>query len=549
MPTYKTLCQKNPDWDGLYWRRTRALYAGGKKLLGDRAVMADVFPTHLAEKKEVYDERCKRAYYIPYPGEILDMITSALFSEDMLVTGTPDPDPWYAEWIDDVSPPGGAKQTLRQFLKQQLITALCCKRAWTLIDLPAIAEAAEAEPANLKAQEDMGMLDAYACGLDPECVWDWECDDDGELLWLLVHYQYARRDGIEGTRDVITEEWTYYDQQKWQKYRVRYTKAKPVQEADQVPIVAEGAHSFGRVPVISLDLPDGLWAMGKIESIAVAHFNKRNALSWAEYKSLFPVMVHYAGPPDALNPATDDPDRVLNQTIGQGYVVQLGDKDRLEYAGPETGAYAIAQKDLDTLRDEMHRVVHQMAQSVDNSAAALQRSAASKQVDASAAAVVLREFGKIVREHVIEMFEVVQTGRQDARPVAWEAEGMDDYDDVTVETLITSAQTMELISVPSATFQRAWKFQLARRVLGDSITDEQVEEIKNELEENITNEQFHQAAAMAKAGVDAIAANPDGAGAAAAGIQPPSDEQPASKAGKQAVKAKKKPGKGRTQAT
>lgn len=501
MPTYKKLKQKHPEWDGPFWRKCRALYAGGKRLLQDPEVLQAVFPPHLHEQPHVYAERCKRAYYIPYAGEVIDMITSALFSEDLKMESKPQADPWYEEWVKDVSPPGGKKQTLQQFLKEQITTALIAKCAWTLIDLPTIDDVVQralqegfpadaAVPATLADQEKLGMLDAYAVPLEPESVWDWECDRDGRLLWVIIHYKTQARQGIEGDRDMITERWMYYTTTSWHRYELTYHKTRPPTDAVEVPLVAEGPHSFGKVPVVRLELPDGLWAMGKIESIATAHMNKRNALTWAQYKSLFPVMTHFAGAPDPLNPITEDPDRMLNQTVGQGHVVQLGDKDRLEFVGPDSGPFAVAAEDLKVLRDEMHRVVHQMAMSVDNSGAALQRSGESKQVDQSATAIVLREFGKIAREHAIEMHEMAQAGRQDPQVVTWSVEGMDGYSDTTVDTVVTMAQTLEAVPIPSATFQREWKMQLCRRVLGDSVDEEKLEDIRKELEQNITNEQF-----------------------------------------------------------
>lgn len=504
MPSYKRLRQKNPDWDGLYWRRCRALYAGGKKLLCDRAVMQDVFPPHLAENAAVYTERSRRAFYIPYAGEIIDMITSALFSEDLKMQGDPDPDEWYTDWVKDVSPPGGTKQTLQQFLKEQVTTALLTKRAWTLVDLPSINDSlygvygtnqghdVPTMPGSLAEQEKLGLLNAYACPLDPECVWDWECARDGRLLWVLIHYASQRRDGIEADRDAITEQWMYYTPTSWERYEITYKASAPPQDGTDVPKVDGGSHSFGEVPVIRLELTDGLWAMGKIESIAVAHMNKLNALTWAQYKSLFPVLTHFAGPPDATNPITEDPDRALNQTVGQGYIFQLGHQDKLEFIGPPTEAFSTAADDLKTLRDEMHRVVHQMAMSVDNSAAALQRSAKSKQVDQSSTAVVLREFGKLVRAHAIELFEMAQRGRQDPQEVEWSCIGMDGYNDVTVDSIVTQAQTLEVVTIPSATFQQRWKSQVARKVLGDSCPEDVMERIDQELEANITNEQFQQ---------------------------------------------------------
>lgn len=509
MPTYKQLCQKNPEWDGPYWRRCRALYAGGKRLLRDREVLRDVFPPHLNEKPHVYEERCKRAYYIPYAGEVIDMITSALFSEDIAMESEPEADAWYDEWAKDVSPPGGSKQTLQAFLREQLCTALICKRAWTLIDLPTIDDVVQeamyaakalptsgAPPGSLAEQESLGMLDAYACSLDPECVWDWECDRDGRLLWVLIHYISIPRAGIEVARDTVIERWMYYTSTTWQRFEITYKKTNPPMEPTEIPQTGSGTHSFGQVPVVRLDLPEGLWAMGKIESIAVAHLNKRNALSWAQFKSLFPVLAHFAGAPDPMNPVTEDPDRALNQTYGQGYVAQFGEKDKLEYVGPDSAPYAVAAQDLKDLRDELHRVVHQMAQSVDNSAAALQRSAESKTVDTAATAIVLRELGKYVRDHAIDMHEMAQVGRQDTTPSTWSAQGMDGYQDASVDTVVAQAQILELVSIPSATFQQEYKFQLARKVLGDSVDEEVLETIKKDLQGTITNEQYLQPTPM-----------------------------------------------------
>ena len=515
MPTYKKLCTKNPEWDGPYWQRCRALYAGGKKLLGNMQVMRDVFPPHLSEKLPVYQERVKRAFYIPYAGEIIDMIASALFSEDIDMDADPKPDPWYEEWAKDVSPPGGMKQTLQQFLKEQIITALLTKRAWTLVDLPTINDGLYAYgtnqghqmpdgPGNLAEQEKMGLLNAYACPLDPECVWDWECDREGRLLWAIIHYQSARRDGIDGDRDTITEQWMYYTTTSWERYELTYRRNAPPTEAVEVPKVAGGIHSFGEVPIIQLELTDGLWAMGKIESIATAHMNKLNALSWAQYKSLFPLLTHFAGSPDPMIPVSEDPDRALNQTVGIGHVFQLAGNDKLEYVGPPTEAFTTAMQDLKDLRDEMHRVVHQMAMSVDNSAAALQRSASSKMVDQSSTAVVLREFGKLVRAHAVNLFEMAQRGRQEPTPSEWTATGMDGYSDATVESVVTQAQTLEVVTIPSAKFQQMWKLQVARKVLGDSASEDDMETIEEELEANITNEAFQAPALMAQAAVESM---------------------------------------------
>ncbi len=84
---------------------------------------------------------------------------------------------------------------------------------------------------------------------------------------------------------MVREEFTYYDAAGWQRWQIAYPKdkrPKPQTPVDQIlgVVRTEGVDSFGRVPLICLELPEGLHAMGKLESIAAEHFNKACALSW-----------------------------------------------------------------------------------------------------------------------------------------------------------------------------------------------------------------------------------------------------------------------------
>jgi len=485
---YKLFQIKHPEYDSKLWAKARAFYAGGAMLLGDTRLLKEVFPPHLQEENFVYEERCKRAYYIPYAGEIIDSICASLFAEPLRLESEPQSDEWYEDWWDDCSAPAGRKQSVNQLLKDQLLTALLCRQSWTLVDLPDLPND-YGLPESLAEQEQAGLLDAYACTIDPENVYDWEETEDGELLWALICHKEMKRESLESGRNVIREEFTYYTPDAWKRWAIEYNIQNPPVDSTEVEEMDEGSHSFGRVPLLRLKLSDGLWAMGKILPIAIAHFNKRNALSWAEYKSLFPVLASFQAAEDPLNPITEDPERAVNQKYGQGRIAMFGDKDRLEFVGPDAAPFEAAMKDLGTLRDEMHRVLHSMALSVDNSAAALQRSAESKQVDKSATMVILRSLGQTVKEHLIEVLEMVARGRGD-KEVEWTPEGLEKFDEVAVEALMEQATTVDTISIPSATFKQIWIFQIARRLLGENATDEELDQIRAELEANITNEQF-----------------------------------------------------------
>lgn len=492
---YKQFQVTHPEYDPHYWCRCRALYAGGKKLLRSH-VMRDIFPPHLVERDDVYQERCRRAYYINYAGAIIDSIVAELFGERLALTSEPKADAWYDEFIDDCSPPGGKRKPLNQYLKEVMLTALQTQHSWTLVDLPRLGEDI---PSSLADQERMGGLNAYLCGVEPESVRDWEETEDGELVWALLAFQHSKRMGLDQSRDSITEEFVLYTVNECVKYQITYDPRKPPEDNTVVPEVSRTPLSFGKVPLVHLKLTDGLYAMGKLESIAAAHMNKRNALSWAEYKSLFPTLTHFQGPPNPVQPQSEDPNRATNQTRGQGYVTRLPADDRLEWSGPSAEPFTAAAADLASLRDEMYRVVQQMAQSVDNSAAALQRSAESKTMDRAATVIVLKALAQYVIEHVREVLALVGKGRGDPE-VEWTVKGMEVFDSaVGVGTLLEQAETLENVSIPSATFNRKVKFLLAKRILGDDVTDDDLKDIEKELEESITGEMYEAGKRLAMA--------------------------------------------------
>lgn len=508
---YRVFTETNPAYQDDLWKRCHALYAGGRTLLDDKEVMKEVFPPHNKEDADVYKERCRRAYYIPYAGEIIDAIVASLTAQNVTLTSEPDvmgrserPEPtgeivggkpytqkpdkenFYREFVEDCSPPGGKRMSLAGLLREQVQTALVKRTAWTLVDLPVAPP--DGYP-SAEAEEAADARRAYACPIDPENVRDWEEDDAGELVWALIRHQSTRRGGLTESRGKVRETWTYYTTEGWARYVVEYEEGKEPKDDLEVKLDAEGVHSFGRVPLDRLTLPEGLWAMGKIESLAVAHLNKRNALSWAEFKSLFPVPVAYLSAPDPLNPATEDDARATNQRHGPGYMRVMAEKDKMEYFGPPTESFAMAKEDLDGLRDEMHRVLHHMALSVDNSGAALQRSAESKSIDQAAASVVLKALGHYAREHAIRVMQLAQAGRKD--PAAeWSAHGMDSFDDVPLEVLVNIATLLEAIQLPSATFHQRQKMALIKKILGQDATDEDLEIIKDELEQNIPQDAF-----------------------------------------------------------
>lgn len=516
---YKVLKERHVEYMADFWLRCRALYAGGPKLLENKDLLKKIMPKHGKEEDSIYQERQTRAFYIPYAGSIIDKLVAELMSKPITfeledttasksdggVAGSSEDTedgegkelpPYYSDLIKNCGKPGGVKQSLNQFSRDQMFTALQCRTAWALVDMP---KQPVGGYANRQEQDKAGGLNAYICAIEPECVVDWEEAEDGELEWALVQDLICKRKGIDQNRNLVTLRWRYFTKDAWAVYELEYDKTKKPQgptDMEDVKLVDQGTHSFGKCPVRRMQLPEGLWAMGKLEAMARAHMNQRCALSWGQLKALFPVPVLYAQAPVANDPVSEDMGRA-QQTHGPGYLRVLAEKDRLEYFSPDVAPYEAAANDLACLRDEMHRVLHSMAQSIDNSGAALQRSADSKSIDQAAAAVILRALGVFLREHLEELLGLIATGRKDNH--AFAAKGADNFDDVTLSQLVLDAVGLETVSIPSAHFQKKFKLKLAKLALGADATEDDLVTIQEELEETHTQDALiaeHEAGAL-----------------------------------------------------
>jgi len=495
---YKLFSQQfHPEYRSRYWARCRSLYSGDFTAMVEdvdptskarvvRKVLEDVFPKRNAETADDYERRKAQAFYINYPGSILDKIVAGLFREQPAMEAKPKPDSWYERWFKDVSRPGGQVMSFNDLLKAQMLIALQTQRAWTLIELPATPEAM---PQSLADQERDGDLDCYACPIEPECVRDWEVDDDGALAWVLLAFQRSKREGLEGSREMVQEEFVYYTPTDYSRYVVEYKKGSPPGPEDTIRAVAFGPHSFGRVPLCMLELTPGMFAMGKLESLARAHLNLVNSLHWATINSLFPTPTAFQSEETPNNPATEDPKRALKQKRSPTHIVTLGKEDRFEFIGPSAEPFAQANRQANNYRDEMYRIVHAMADSVDNSGAALQRSGDSKQADKESEAIVFKWLGEKLNSYACEILGCVGAGRGDPE-CEWVMKGMEEFGTEDSKALLEEAQAVTLLDINSPSFQADYKFKTAKAVMGDDVNPERLAKYRKELEQNNPPEEY-----------------------------------------------------------
>jgi hypothetical protein len=503
---WKWLQERNPLYTHDYWQECRALYAGGQRLLGDPRVMKRVFPSNLYEAPDVHAERVKRAHYYPYAGSIIDFLLAGLgtaplrvqFGERDEKTGAYKGDEWWESFTADVTheaemygdsedderdPDDEGGCTMHHFAVDVLREAMQCGVAWVLCDLPRAEEGDETAPRG---------DDPYLCLIPAEGVVEWE-ESGGKLEWVLTHEACQKRAGLAAKRKIWTHTYTLWTDVDWVRYVVEVDPEHPISESAIIEPQDQGDHPFGRVPFERLALPEGLCAMGKLHNLAREHFNKRCAQSWAEYKSLYAVLYEFQGPEDkgALPTpgAQQDPERGINQIRAQGYSQIRGGDDDARFIGPDVAPFKEARESCNDTMREMHRVLYAMALSANMDNKALQRSGESKEKDEAATQVLLEAYGRILRKLVRKLLALAAKGKGQKLPPATLA-GLDSFDVQGVAAAIT--QTVELfagVPILSQTFKQMYLTDLYVKILGDGLTQQQVEEIRSEVEEAGTAEQ------------------------------------------------------------
>jgi hypothetical protein len=230
-----------------------------------------------------------------------------------------------------------------------------------------------------------------------------------------------RRASIAESRSRITERWMLYTREGWSKYEHTYDPAQPPKKEDTVvSLVDEGTHPFQVVPFVRMQVPEGLYAMGKLHSLAREHFNKRCASSWAEYKALFAVLYEFMATPTANNftpqGVAGDPRRATNQVRGQGYSQMRGEKDRAEVHRARRRTVQGSARELrrDHARDAPRDVQRWRCRRTWTRLRCSVRVTARART-AKSIAVILMKVGELMREGVDAVLELVSLVRKKRR--------------------------------------------------------------------------------------------------------------------------------------
>jgi hypothetical protein len=278
------------------------------------------------------------------------------------------------------------------------------------------------------------------------------------------HHQADRptRRDPRALANLVTDSWTIWTRDGWERYEVTYDPTKGTGEGgapgadDDIKLVDQGAVATkGHVPFVCVELPDELWAMNIIATRSSNRRGRetrfRGRCSAAAFRPASSTSRRTPGDDGRIRAGGRRPEgrrRVRHgpRPAGEG---RLG-------RAPAEAFEPIADYAKD-LKDEIYRVAHQMALGVENNAAAIGRSAESKNADDAATVVVVRALAKKVRETLKRVLELVALGR--GEKIEWTVGGMavgDEEDDVTL--------TNDAVALDQMPYGKTWKKAFRARV-------------------------------------------------------------------------------------
>lgn len=474
---YKTLSTLNPQCAPALWERIRLLYKGGYELKGQVSQFIVQGPNETAE---AFTYRLNRTSYIAYFGQIIDYLVAALFEEALHVTPAGDdsnPDT-PGEVPDKLFYPAFAKDcdrngtTLAMMMRAVITTALLLKRGYISVDMPQAPEAI-----TRYEESKLGAGRGYCWEEQPESLIDWGIGPDGEWTWAILQRRVCEREAPWSDRSTYRERFKIWLMQAGCAECMTLetepinVDSKPA-DALMLRVIQQPVRtSFTKIPIVKLELPDGLWAGNKIGPLAEEILQRRSDLFGAIGQSLQEIGYIKLGPevpgfgqplPSEVQQDPHRGDNLLEKWKAKGFV-PIGYQDEIGFASPKTQAYTVAQGGVTELRDEMYRTVTAMSMSLDSTASVVGRSGESKREDRAATEKVLLALGEYVRKAAIDVYTIISIARGET--VIWRAFGLSKFNLEQRVDLTTEALQLESIPIPSETFQTEYKTSLAFALL------------------------------------------------------------------------------------
>lgn len=278
-----------------HWLFVSATYEGGRGWF-----KPNIF-RYVKEGDREYNERIRRAYRFNHSREVVDLLNKYLFRQNIIRKADEAPKQVQNFWNRATRNGLTIDEFARQFSQRTSIFGRCA----IVVDTTAPAD-------NLSVAEakELGSR-VYSYIVEPPDLLDYAFDDDGDLLWVLIH-ELKRDDG-----DPMTSSGAYVDNFRlwtrtgWQLFELtRDQKGKLI-----IKLIEEGEYDLGgQVPVILADNQISSTpydAQGLIDEIAYLDRAVGNYLSNLDAIIQDQTFSQLAMPAQGVLPGEDDYNKLI----------------------------------------------------------------------------------------------------------------------------------------------------------------------------------------------------------------------------------------------
>lgn len=238
---------RNVRWDETTGQREKArdLYYGSEVVKTDNKKEIYLF-RETNEQVTKYDLRVKRAVLDPWVKKIIEARMALLFRkphERELPAGL-------KPFIEDVD---RNRTSARSFFSTVCRWAQIEGTRWVLVDMPKLPtddNTGEEIPYSSLADEQAADHRPFFQELHADAIVDWEVDNDGGLLWLVIEETWpVLREDKWGYEQKTEYRWQVWTQTKWMRYKIEETTQKDA-AVIEFTIEEERDHDLGIVPLV-----------------------------------------------------------------------------------------------------------------------------------------------------------------------------------------------------------------------------------------------------------------------------------------------------------
>lgn len=463
------------------------------------------------EDTDVFAARCEQFTYQNILGTALGWYGAALFECDPTIyfknkKGDNLGKKEARFYVDFLGNCDGNKKTYVDFFKRVFSTMLTYGGAYVLTDLRTLAEGEE-PPATMAEQLSRGLLDPTLTLLTPMEIINWECDESGEVLWVVVKITQEKQ-AFLGEKTFV-DTWYYYNRTDYEVYRDVRKSADVSVNIDgggrKAERIRQGRHSLAhqnRVPVRKIELTEGLWLANKAYLLLLDHLNQDNTLSWSLFMSnlAIPVII---GDVDASNMTASEVG-YLQFPAGTTYTWSEADGKSFEHSA----------KRIESLREEAYRSMFLQSQGRSMRATPAMQSGRSKELEMAPAKDIKSSMGSDVRRSMQEVLVDVVDARQDTTVVP-DVSGFNFEEDMSTEEVFAVSSILGL-RIPSEKFERYIYKKVAKHCMPDANRD-QLEAVYTQIDAGPTMEDrmkqdLDKQIELAKAGMSAALKKTPGSG-------------------------------------